>query len=140
MEYNERLKKLKMPTLKYRRMQGDMIEVFKIINGIYDPLTTMDMFELNTTSNTRGHSKKMKIKTSNVRKYTFVVRIVEIWNSLPESVIQAKTVKQFEIGLDEHWKHQECKYDFTANINIRSNSGSDVDLEADIVATRQRPL
>jgi hypothetical protein len=49
----------------------------------------------------------MKIKTSrlNVRKYTFVVRIVEIWNSLPESVIQAKTVKKFEIGLDEHWKH-----------------------------------
>jgi hypothetical protein len=57
MEYNERLKKLKMPTLKNRRMRGDMIEVFKIINGIYDPLTTVDMFELNTTSNTRGHSK-----------------------------------------------------------------------------------
>jgi hypothetical protein len=35
--------------------------------------------------------------------------------SSTESVIQAKTVKQFEIGLDEHWKHQECKYDFTAN-------------------------
>ena len=103
----------------------------------------MGIFELNTTSNTRGHSKKMKIKTSrlNVRKYTFVVRIVEIWNSLP------KTVKFFEIGIDEHWKHQECKYDFTADINIRSNSGSDVksriidvDLEADIVATSQRPL
>ena len=82
-----------------------------------------------------------------MRKYTFVVRIVEIWNSLLESVIQAKTVKQFEIGLDEHWKHQECKYDFTANINIMSNSESDVksrindvDLEADIVATSQRPL
>jgi hypothetical protein len=25
MEYNERLKKLKMPTLKYRRMPGDMM-------------------------------------------------------------------------------------------------------------------
>jgi hypothetical protein len=82
-----------------------------------------------------------------VRKYTFVVRIVEIWNSLLESVIQAKTVKQFEIGLDEHWKHQECKYDCTTNINIRSNSGSDVksrindvDLESGIVATSQRPL
>jgi hypothetical protein len=53
----------------------------------------------------------------------------------------------FEIGLDEHWKHHECNYDFTANINIRSNSGSDVkshindvDLEAEIVATSQRPL
>ena len=152
MEYNERLKKLKMPTLKYRRMRGDiyMIEVIKIINGIYDPLTTVDMFELNTTSNTRGHSKKIKKKTSrlNVRKYTFIIRIVEIWNSLPESVIKAKTDKQFEIDLDEHWKHQECKYDFTADIDInRSNSGSDVksrindvDLEADIVATSQRPL
>ena len=149
MEYNERLKKLKMCTLKYRRMRGDMIEVFKIINGIYDPLTTVDMFELNTTSNTRGHSKKIRKKTSrlNVRKYTFTIRIVEIWNSLPESVIQAKTDKQFEIRLDEHWKHQECKYDFTADINIRSNSGSDVksrindvDLEANIVATDQLPL
>jgi hypothetical protein len=62
----------------------------------YDPLTTVDMFELNTTSNTRGHSKKMKIKTSrlNVRKYTFVVRIVEIWNSLPESLnVQLTSVK-----------------------------------------------
>jgi hypothetical protein len=39
-----------------------MIEIFKIINGIYDPLTTVDMFELNTTSNTRGHSKKIKKK------------------------------------------------------------------------------
>jgi hypothetical protein len=29
-----------------------MIEVFKKINGMYDPLTTVDMFELNTTSNT----------------------------------------------------------------------------------------
>jgi hypothetical protein len=63
MEYNERPKRLKMPTLKYRRMRGDMIEVFKIIN-IYDPLTTVDMFELSTTSNTGEHSKKIKKKTS----------------------------------------------------------------------------
>ena len=64
---------------------------------------------ISRSSSASRHSKKMKIKTSrlNVRKYTFVVRIVEIWNSLPESVIQAKTVKQFEIGLDEHWKHQD---------------------------------
>jgi hypothetical protein len=34
MEYNERLKKLKMPTLKYRRMRGDMIEVFKITKSM----------------------------------------------------------------------------------------------------------
>jgi transposase-like protein len=29
-----RLRKLKMPTLKYRRLRGDMIETFKIVKGI----------------------------------------------------------------------------------------------------------
>jgi len=28
--YKDRLKKLKLPTLKYRRIRGDMIEVYKI--------------------------------------------------------------------------------------------------------------
>ena len=32
----DRLKKLKIPTLKYHRLRGDMIETFKIVNGIYD--------------------------------------------------------------------------------------------------------
>jgi len=34
--YRERLKILYLPTLKYRRYRGDMIELFKIIKGIYD--------------------------------------------------------------------------------------------------------
>jgi len=33
----ERLQVLMLPTLKYRRYRGDMIEVFKITKGIYDP-------------------------------------------------------------------------------------------------------
>jgi hypothetical protein len=36
--------------------------------------------------------------------------VVDIWNSLPEELIVAKTVKDFEIGLDNHWKHQELSY------------------------------
>ena len=34
--YVDRLKKLKLPTLKYRRARGDMIELFKILHGFYD--------------------------------------------------------------------------------------------------------
>ncbi len=33
--YEERLKRLKIPTLSFRRMRGDMIEVFKYCNGYY---------------------------------------------------------------------------------------------------------
>ena len=35
--YSNRLKSLNLPTLKYSRHRGDMIELFKIIKGIYDP-------------------------------------------------------------------------------------------------------
>ena len=43
LEYEERLRKLKLPTLKYRCMRGDMIETFKIITGIYDKRVTQDI-------------------------------------------------------------------------------------------------
>jgi hypothetical protein len=36
LSYPERLKKLGLPTLAYRRIRGDMIEVYKIIKGCYD--------------------------------------------------------------------------------------------------------
>ena len=34
--YEERLRLLKLPTLRFRRARGDMIETYKIIHGIYD--------------------------------------------------------------------------------------------------------
>jgi len=34
--YSQRLKVLGIPTLKYRRYRGDMIETYKILHGIYD--------------------------------------------------------------------------------------------------------
>jgi hypothetical protein len=33
LNYEERLRKLKLPTLEYRRVRGDMIETYKIIKG-----------------------------------------------------------------------------------------------------------
>jgi hypothetical protein len=62
LSYTDRLKKLKMSTLKYRRLRGDMIETFKIINGIYDKEVTERFFEMSRTDQTRGHSTKIKYK------------------------------------------------------------------------------
>src|SRR6267154_393603 len=36
LSYKDRLLFLQLPTLKYRRFRGDMIEVYKIVNGLYD--------------------------------------------------------------------------------------------------------
>ena len=44
--YPERLKKLKLPTLAYRRARGDMTEVYKIVTDIHDPKTTTNIMKL----------------------------------------------------------------------------------------------
>jgi hypothetical protein len=140
MEYADRLRKLQMPTLKYRRHRGDTIETFKIMPGIYDKEVTDGMLELDENTRTRGHEKKLKKMHCklNICKYSFANRIIDTWNSLPNEVIAAKTVKQFEISLDKHW---EVKYDYTANISTQSKPGSHgktkinmEEIEADIVA------
>jgi hypothetical protein len=41
MPYAERLKMLKLPTMNYRRLRGDMIETFKVVHGLYVRLTSM---------------------------------------------------------------------------------------------------
>ena len=38
LSYKDRLMQLNLHTLKYRRLRGDMIEVYKIIRHIYDLL------------------------------------------------------------------------------------------------------
>ena len=35
LSYIQRLQKLQLPTLKYRRLRGDMIELYKMVTGKY---------------------------------------------------------------------------------------------------------
>ena len=46
LNYEERLKLLKTPTLKFRRMRGDMIEAFKILTRLYDSRVTEGMLDI----------------------------------------------------------------------------------------------
>ena len=47
LEYSERLRKLKLPSLEYRRLRGDMIEVFKHFNT-YDKKVLSALFQPRT--------------------------------------------------------------------------------------------
>jgi len=57
--YTERLKYLKLPTLKYRRHRGDMIETYKIIHGLYDTAVSLS-FMMSQVSHTRGNMYKLQ--------------------------------------------------------------------------------
>jgi len=38
--YTERLKVCKLPTLHFRHIRGDMIQMYKLLSGKYDPVLT----------------------------------------------------------------------------------------------------
>ena len=44
LDYKDRLSKLRLPSIEFRRLRGDMIDVFKITNGMYDVRTTKTFF------------------------------------------------------------------------------------------------
>ena len=100
--YKQRLERLKLPTLSYRRFRGDMIQVYKLLNNKED-LDYRIFFELNDNNNTRGHALKLKTKSCNkdIRKYFFSLRSIKPWNSLPNAVVTAPTLNTFKNRLDD---------------------------------------
>ena len=62
LSYPDRLFKLKLPILEYRRLRGDLIETYKIINNIYDPITTVSLLTLDPNTRTRTNGYKLKKK------------------------------------------------------------------------------
>ena len=53
LSYSDRLKKLALPTLTYRRLRGDTIETYKIVHGIYD-VTAAPVLEFHNSIATIG--------------------------------------------------------------------------------------
>ena len=51
-----------------------------------------------------------------LRKHFFSARIVNVWNSLPNLVVDTCTVNAFKARLDKFWQHQSVKFDFTADL------------------------
>ena len=110
--YEDRLRNLQLPTLKYRRVRGDMIEMFKILTGKYDERVS-DFIDLHSPEQcTRGHQykiKKYQVRL-NIRQNSFINRSVNIWNNLPTGVVNASSVRSFEARLDSHWSSQPFLY------------------------------
>ena len=118
LSYEERLKKLNLFSLRYRRLRGDMIEVYKIMSGKYDEDASPKMMEA-VDARTRGHSKKLAVQRADgghsLRQQFFTLRVVKPWNSLPESVVCAPSVAVFKAGLDSFWINHPLKFRFKDN-------------------------
>ena len=58
LSYEDRLKTLGLPSLEYRRERSDMIQVYKIMQGI-DKVDKDKFFTVNRYSAPHGHSLKL---------------------------------------------------------------------------------
>ena len=133
LNYKERLEKLNLPCLVYRRLRGDMIECYKITQGLYDPrASTFVIYREDVVAQnrvTRGHNKKIYIKKSNkvTRRNYFTNRICDTWNNLPQLVVEADNVNTFKRRLDDLWKKEEMVYDFKKIYNkLKSNYNTEL--------------
>ena len=122
LNYEERLRLLKLPTLVYRRQRGDLIELYKTTNGVYDedvlPKMEMRAEHVDEGRRNRGHSKKLFIQRSKkeVRSNFFTKRVAPVWNSLPEEIVSAPSVNCFKNRLDDLWKDHPMKHDYTQRV------------------------
>ena len=103
--YPDRLVRLNLPTLSYRRARGDMIKVFKTTSHIYSPKVTK-FFTCRDHTVTRGSQIK-KIHQpfchSSIRHNFISILISKILNSLPQDVVEASGFNVFRNRLDKHW-------------------------------------
>ena len=117
LDYHERLKILKIPSLEFRRFRGDLIEMYKICHKLYDPITTNELFEfVSDKSATRGHNFKVKkhhVKTNSFHNF-FTNRIVNPWNNLPSEIVNAATMNTFKNKVDSYYK----SIIFTTNLTV----------------------
>jgi hypothetical protein len=94
--YKELLINLGLDSLQCRRVEFDLIFCFKLLYGLVD-VNTNDFVVLSHNNNVRGNQYKLvkPIATSTCDANFFSNRIINIWNSLPNSVVNAHTVSCF---------------------------------------------
>ena len=111
-EYDERLRRLRLTTLEQRRARGDLIEFYKytnelnLINLLLPPQPAHSRNNDGPASGTRGSEHRICKQFTKVtqRDMFFSNRVVDQWNALPNDVVTAKSLNIFKNKLDNYYK------------------------------------
>ena len=112
--YDERLRRLHIPTLAFRRLKTDMVELFKHLH-VYDKDTLLKSFQ-RLTRPSRKHNFQLlpRVPRDGVRGIqtnSFYFRSIDTWNNLPKSVVDSPSVSSFKRNLEKAWNDHPLKYD-----------------------------
>ena len=98
LNYKHRLESLGLTTLLERRMRGDLIETFKILNDKNN--YGKDFF--NVSSRTGNLLSRSMSKTKTTKQLDFFSnRVIKYWNKLPNNVKNSTSVNNFKNNLDK---------------------------------------
>jgi len=109
--YEVRLVKCGLVSLELRRLRKDLALCYQIVNGLI-ALDFNSFFTADPNYRTRGNRQKLKIpklSPASARSNFFCVRIVPVWNALPDDIILCGSYHLF-------CKKIEC-FDFSSYLN-----------------------
>ena len=114
LDYPERLKKLGLTTLRFRRLRGDLIEMYKHFYSHDKGAITGPSFKLRERPSRRHDHQVLeqaKTRLRGLRENAFYGRTSRTWNELPRHVAEAKNVNAFKNALDKHLEQHPLKFD-----------------------------
>ena len=105
--YEEKLAEAGMTTLEVRRRRGDLIQAYRVLRQVdeVDPQvwfsTTQTRDGATATRQNRGFMNVERgVATGEIRKNFWSQRVVDPWNSLPDSVKESPSLDTFKNCID----------------------------------------
>ena len=101
LSYRERLHKIELFSIKGRLLRADLILCWKIFHGLC-AIEPRQIFTLPDHSGTRGHIYKISQPhvATDIRKRFYTVRVIPMWNSLPNMIVSNTDLQKFKSALE----------------------------------------
>ena len=126
LSYQERLRALGLTTLSFRRLRGDMIEVWKHLN-VYSRDTIPPSFRLvnrqirvSTRHPLQLYPTVPKDDRTGVAN-SFYFRVTNTWNNLPTDVVTADTLNSFKNRFDSYISNEKSAMKYETILDEDSN-------------------
>ena len=102
------LRELEWDTLEMRRKKNRLTLTYKLSHSLVDIKTEKFLVPNSKTWTRRSHAFKYKIPKirKDVFKFSFFLRSISEWNSLPSAIVNSKSLDCFKTNLANYLKYE----------------------------------
>ena len=103
--YRDRLMKLNIKSLQYRRLVSDLILLYKIVNGLSHLNFANFFISRDLSYNLRGSKNKISplFNFKNTQwSNSFFNKVTMVWNALPDNITACKSLPAFKLNIKKY--------------------------------------